>query len=67
MATITDPKLVEALLGKIIADMMDGTIEFKKCNENKFFGSLKVGDELTFKFKTDTPFVPRQFIVTESK
>ena len=67
MVTITDPKLVEALLGKAVADMMDGTVEFKKCNENKFFGNLKVGDELTFKFKTGTPFIPRQFIVTGTK
>jgi len=61
-----NPELLKELLGDKVAEMMDGTVEIIQ-SENKFFGNLKVGDTLSFKFKEKVPFVARQFVVTGNK
>ena len=38
-----------------------------KSNGEKTIGDLKVGDTITFNLKTNTPFIPRQFVITEVK
>jgi hypothetical protein len=61
-----NPKLVEELLGKQVAELMDGTVEVIPA-ENKYFGNLKVGDTLVFNLKSDPNFKPREFVVKAGK
>ena len=62
-----NPELVKLLLGDQVAELFDGTIKINKSNGEKTIGDLKVGDTITFNLKTNTPFIPRQFVITEVK
>ncbi len=55
-----NPELVEQLLGKEVAKLLDGTIEIESSND-EYYGNLKAGDKLIFKFKNDGNILPRQF------
>jgi transcription antitermination factor NusA-like protein len=61
-----NPELVKQLLGEQVAELFDGTIEIDK-SEEEIFENLKVGNILSFKFKNDGEFKPRQFIIIGNK
>jgi hypothetical protein len=62
-----NPELVELLLGKYVAKLFDGTIKVTPADDKLMYGSLKVGDTLSFKFKNDKSVPLRQFIVKQGK
>lgn len=60
---VYNPKLVEDLLGKDVAKLMDGTVKIEPSN-GEMFGNLKVGDKLTFTLKNSAnDLKSNQFIV----
>jgi hypothetical protein len=61
---VYNPELVKQLLGDSVAELFDGTVTITPYTESKkVFKNLVVGDTLTFKFKDDGKFAPRQFVV----
>lgn len=64
---VYNPELVKQLLGDSVAELFDGTVEIAPAKDSIIYGSLKVGDTLTFKFKNQSQFKPRQFVVTTDK
>jgi hypothetical protein len=61
-----NPKLIEELLGKQVAELFDSTVEVIPAKQ-EFLGNLKVGDALVFNLKPNPNFKPREFIITVGK
>lgn len=58
-----NPEAVKAILGDEVSKLFDGTIIVTPSN-GEMFGSLRIGDKLTFKFKEDDkPLAQAQFVI----